>query len=193
MTITCDYAAPPAARALDVLVQIATPRLIARRWENSIIGKQTPRRVFGIARVTDEDVANAMALFTSVVTARQGDEIDDIMLVVSALQYAVQRLTHAGDRRVVEDEARVDAATMRHMVYRLSDASGQLLYVGITNRGPVRLAEHYRHKPWFRDVVSVVFERYATRHESMQRERDLIVLLRPTYNIQHNTAVTRAG
>lgn len=76
--------------------------------------------------------------------------------------------------------------TGRHMVYKLYDARGDLLYIGITDRGPVRLAEHYRHKPWFGDVMRVEFERYETRTDSEDRERILIRKHGPRYNIQHN-------
>lgn len=74
----------------------------------------------------------------------------------------------------------------KHMVYILHDSTGSLLYVGITDRGPVRLAEHYRHKPWFADVARVEFERYDSRQESEAREKYLIQRRAPLYNIQHN-------
>jgi hypothetical protein len=89
----------------------------------------------------------------------------------------------AGRRRQVADPS----AT--HYVYRLYDGSGRLLYVGISDRGPVRLVEHYRRKPWFIDVERVEFERYASRRESEDRERHLIRTGHPRYNIQHNGAV----
>lgn len=73
-----------------------------------------------------------------------------------------------------------------HMLYILRDKGGHLLYIGITDRGPVRLAEHYRHKPWFGDVAQVEFERYASRADSEAREKYLIQRLAPRYNIQHN-------
>jgi hypothetical protein len=75
-----------------------------------------------------------------------------------------------------------------HMVYLLLDELGCLLYVGITSRGPQRLAEHYRSKSWFLDVCSTRFEWYATRAEIEQREKLLIRTLHPRYNVQHNGA-----
>lgn len=72
------------------------------------------------------------------------------------------------------------------MVYLLFDRDGTLLYVGITDRGPVRLAEHYRHKPWFPEVCRVEFERYPTRRDSEAREKYLIQERAPLHNIQHN-------
>lgn len=73
-----------------------------------------------------------------------------------------------------------------HMVYQLYGLDGELLYIGITDRGPVRLAEHYRKKSWFSEVCQVEFERYETRSESEERESSLIRRRRPLYNIQHN-------
>ncbi len=72
------------------------------------------------------------------------------------------------------------------MVYILFDVSNDLLYVGITDRGPVRLAEHYRHKSWFSHVCRVEFERYETRADSERREKYLIQERAPLHNIQHN-------
>lgn len=77
-------------------------------------------------------------------------------------------------------------AVGNHMVYKLIDARSRFLYIGITDRGPVRLAEHYRHKPWFGEVMKVEFERFATRKESEAREKFLIKRHAPLHNIQHN-------
>lgn len=74
----------------------------------------------------------------------------------------------------------------KNMVYKLYGEFGALLYVGITDRGPTRLSEHYRHKPWFNEVARVEFERYDSRRESSAREVELITSLAPLYNIQHN-------
>lgn len=73
-----------------------------------------------------------------------------------------------------------------HMVYLLFDRRNELLYVGITDRGPTRLAEHYRRKPWFRFVCRVEFERYGTRAQSEAREKYLIHERAPLHNVQHN-------
>lgn len=74
----------------------------------------------------------------------------------------------------------------KHMVYLLFDFDDALLYVGITDRGPVRLAEHYRHKPWFSLVCRVEFERYESRQASEAREKYLIQKRAPYHNIQYN-------
>lgn len=98
------------------------------------------------------------------------------MVYAHVIEMSRGRVSHADRNR----------GTGKHMVYILHDVSGQLLYVGITDRGPVRLAEHYRHKPWFADVARVEFERYDSRVESESREKYLIQNRAPLYNIQHN-------
>lgn len=79
-----------------------------------------------------------------------------------------------------------DPGSGDHMVYLLFDSFDELLYVGITDRGPVRLVEHYRKKPWFPQVSRVEFERYGTRSASEWREKYLIQRRAPLHNIQHN-------
>lgn len=74
----------------------------------------------------------------------------------------------------------------QHLVYLLYEEAGELLYVGITDRGPVRLVEHHRSKPWFPAVVRVEFERYATRADSERREKFLISSRAPRHNVIHN-------
>lgn len=73
-----------------------------------------------------------------------------------------------------------------HFLYRLYDAAGVLLYVGITDRGPARLVEHYRSKPWFGQVTRVEFERYPTRKICELREEFLIKKLHPRHNVIFN-------
>lgn len=75
-----------------------------------------------------------------------------------------------------------------HLVYMLFDRARDLLYVGITSRGPTRLVEHYRLKPWFNQVARVEFERYMTREISAARETFLIKALHPLHNIVHNAS-----
>ena len=83
-------------------------------------------------------------------------------------------------------EPSVTGTDGKHMLYKLSDISGRLLYIGITSRGPTRLVEHYRHKEWFPLVARIQLERYMTRGEVEAREREAIKSLEPIFNIQHN-------
>ena len=100
---------------------------------------------------------------------------------------AAARIIYAHIRANLSGAPRPRAVSSgKHMVYQLFDAVGTLLYIGITDRGPLRLVEHYRKKPWFGDVAEVQFERYETRAESEAREARLIRDRAPLYNIQHN-------
>ncbi len=85
----------------------------------------------------------------------------------------------------------LSGGTGQHTVYKLFDGDRRLLYVGITSRGPQRLVEHHRKKPWFPLVESVVFEKYETRSESAHREEDLIKRFHPIHNIMHNKCRVR--
>lgn len=78
-----------------------------------------------------------------------------------------------------------------HFVYKLFDERGRLLYVGMTSRGPSRLVEHHRKKPWFGDVAEVTFERFETRSLAAKHERDTILRSAPLYNVQHNGRTAR--
>lgn len=77
-------------------------------------------------------------------------------------------------------------STSPHLIYLLYNRLGRLLYIGVTDRGPVRLVEHYRHKSWFVEVARVDFERCASRGTAISREAHLIRTRRPLYNVQHN-------
>ena len=71
------------------------------------------------------------------------------------------------------------------LLYRLYDRRGALLYVGVSSRGPVRLAEHYRDKAWFPDVSHARFEWFATRAEVLAAEKSAIIRELPRYNVVH--------
>ena len=73
--------------------------------------------------------------------------------------------------------------TSRTSVYRLFDADGLLLYVGITRQGHHRLHEHARDKAWWRDVASATFEHLPTRDAALRREAQAIHTEAPLYNI----------
>jgi predicted GIY-YIG superfamily endonuclease len=72
-------------------------------------------------------------------------------------------------------------------LYRLRDASGELLYVGITRDWPTRMTQHQREKPWWSDVSAVELVRVlGTRQQIEAIEKAVIKSERPTYNKTHN-------
>lgn len=69
-------------------------------------------------------------------------------------------------------------------VYRLFDAEGNLLYVGITNRGHHRLNQHAADKDWWQDVASATIEHHLNRQAAMAAETKAIREENPRYNLQ---------
>jgi len=76
---------------------------------------------------------------------------------------------------------------VNYTIYRISDASGNLLYVGQTNDPERRLEEHIETKPWLPDEFHVTLERgYQTRDSVTVAEENAIKSERPRHNIVHN-------
>ncbi len=70
-------------------------------------------------------------------------------------------------------------------LYRLYDAAGALLYVGVTQCGEERFAEHRAAKSWWPDVDRTTVQTYATRAEVLLAERQAIYREKPLHNIVH--------
>lgn len=70
-------------------------------------------------------------------------------------------------------------------VYRIYDAAGDLLYVGITNGGMRRQARHIAQKEWASEMARTEWEHYPRRAEAILRERHLIQTEHPKYNSVH--------
>lgn len=80
-------------------------------------------------------------------------------------------------------------------VYKYFDANSLLLYVGMTGRGQQRQAEHNATKEWWKFVSHQEVEHFTRRADAETRERALIRLHRPPFNVAHNPdhADTRAA
>ena len=70
-----------------------------------------------------------------------------------------------------------------HVVYRMWDHDGQLLYVGVSSRIDRRISQHRRHKPW-QEVATITLEHFPTRQEADQAELDAIHTENPLWNIK---------
>lgn len=70
-----------------------------------------------------------------------------------------------------------------HVLYRLYDYAGELLYIGITGDWERRRAEHAADKEWWRRVQQVALAEFPSRAEAMNAERIAIRTEHPTYNI----------
>ena len=78
---------------------------------------------------------------------------------------------------------------MSTSLYRFYDANDVLLYVGITNSLPHRLAQHEAGKHWWTAVASASIEHYPTRKEAEDAERAAIRAELPVWNIAHQRQV----
>lgn len=70
-------------------------------------------------------------------------------------------------------------------LYRMFDGSGQLLYVGISSRGPRRFPEHRQRQEWWREVAEIRVEHYDVPIWAVEAERQAIEQERPLHNVVH--------
>lgn len=67
-------------------------------------------------------------------------------------------------------------------LYRHFDASGLLLYVGISLSVFKRLAQHRQVSPWFDLITKVTIETYTSREEALVAERKAVEQESPKFN-----------
>lgn len=72
-----------------------------------------------------------------------------------------------------------------HHLYRHFDASGRLLYVGISLHAIARLAEHKQTAAWFWNIARVEVTAYATKRTAAKAERMAVQREKPLHNIVH--------
>lgn len=73
----------------------------------------------------------------------------------------------------------------RTAVYRLFDAQGQLLYVGISRNPSAQWQEHLRQRWWWGNVASKVLDWHPTRKLAHAAMKTAIAEEVPLYNIAH--------
>lgn len=76
--------------------------------------------------------------------------------------------------------------TKRTALYRHFDATGKLLYIGISLSAVHRLKQHTIDKAWADDIASMTVEQYGSREEALEAERDAIIAEKPLWNVMHN-------
>lgn len=81
----------------------------------------------------------------------------------------------------IEQPPKVD-----HWLYWFYDATGRLLYIGITNQGVKRMEQHGADKVWWPEVATINVDHFATREECEAAETAAIKEHRPAYNGTHN-------
>lgn len=77
-----------------------------------------------------------------------------------------------------------------HELYRLSDAGGRLLYVGISHSARFRLMQHVG-KVWWKDVAHKEVHEYRNRAAALLAERNMIARERPIWNVHHRAPFTK--
>jgi predicted GIY-YIG superfamily endonuclease len=77
---------------------------------------------------------------------------------------------------------------MSYRLYRHFNASGELLYVGISLNSVARLAQHRDRSAWFGEIVRIEIEAFETKEAAIQAEIIAIWKERPKYNIRHQYA-----
>jgi len=158
------------------------------RWENNVLGK----------------VINGQTILDALKGERWsrelGEDLNDQERAEALVEHCRQELQSGYSPDAPKQSIRAVFASLRmdpvvtgqragsgtHVVYKLFDERGRLLYVGMTSRGPSRLVEHHRKKSWFIDVFDITFERFETRSQAAKHERDTIIRSAPLYNVQHN-------
>lgn len=73
---------------------------------------------------------------------------------------------------------------MTTTLYRMRDAGGQLLYVGISHTTMSRFHQHKNSKWWWVQVASVDVEHFETRGQALWAEREAIQKELPRYNTE---------
>lgn len=68
-------------------------------------------------------------------------------------------------------------------LYRLYDHEGELLYVGITCRGPARFADHAIEQGWWPEVAATTQAHYPNRADAAAAEAEAIRTEHPRYNV----------
>lgn len=76
----------------------------------------------------------------------------------------------------------------RTTLYRLYDANGQLLYVGVTGNPRKRFGDHRRNKDWWGDVSTRSLEWFDTEAQALEMEIRAITTEAPKYNLRSTDA-----
>lgn len=79
-----------------------------------------------------------------------------------------------------------DMSERLHALYRFFDASGDLLYIGITLNPAGRWKQHREEKPWWEEVTDITIETYPDRPSVLEAERKAIIAEHPRYNKTYN-------
>jgi excinuclease UvrABC nuclease subunit len=68
-------------------------------------------------------------------------------------------------------------------LYRHFDASGRLLYVGVSLSVLHRLRKHRQSSEWFGEIVTITIARFETRAAALAAEKAAVQTERPRFNV----------
>lgn len=71
-------------------------------------------------------------------------------------------------------------------LYRMKDAGGDLLYIGVSDHVLRRFHEHSRQKWWWVQVAAIDVMHYETRNLALMAEQAAIRTETPRYNVEYN-------
>lgn len=81
--------------------------------------------------------------------------------------------------------------TETQALYRFYDATGALLYIGLTADPGARWQSHAREKPWWHEVRGVSLETYPDRATVLAAETRAIAVENPRHNKQRPTLASK--
>jgi predicted GIY-YIG superfamily endonuclease len=88
--------------------------------------------------------------------------------------------------QIQRPEVRHEIPGVRTALYRLRDATGRLLYIGISSDPLRRWPEHAADKPWWADVSDLSMQWFESRPAALAAEARAIRDERPLHNVVHN-------
>jgi hypothetical protein len=86
----------------------------------------------------------------------------------------------------------IDLLSSPHAIYRLRDAAGELLYIGVTSDAALRLLQLARYAPFASEIASCSIDHYDTRADAESAEHAAITTEAARYNRRAATTKRRA-
>lgn len=82
--------------------------------------------------------------------------------------------------------------TEHHVLYRIFDTAGGLLYVGATMDPGSRMRTHHLQQPWWNDAANITLEHFDTYEHLMAAESQAIATEGARYNVIHSPHAVRS-
>ena len=85
-----------------------------------------------------------------------------------------------------------NAGSARTALYRMYDAAGDLLYVGMSRNLPSRITMHVTEKSWWETVARIEVQHFESREKARQEEKRAIAEDAPLWNVLDRAATAPA-